>query len=151
MNAIPRPDGPYDIYTATQWLWEAAADQMDAETLRWFAAGEHDEFTLRNLADTTENLAALVLCDANESGKPISGAFQERESVGTLLATLAASMRHVAALQAMSSAANDRIRNSAYYSAIKAGRQPASPQQNGTERQPAASRPRAATATSGAA
>jgi len=142
------PAGACDIYSAAQLLWEAAADGLDTETLEWFTGANLEEFPLRNLIDVTEGIAAFI---ASDTGHPQElGYLQDRGSLTALLSMLAESMRGVAALSMMKDSANDRLRYPRYHRPRPAKRQPADPQQNGTERQPAASRPRAATATSGA-
>ena len=139
MNTNAKPSGPCDIHAAVSVLWEVAADQLDKEILGWLAGADPEEFSLRCLADSVDNLAGLVVCDDGDDSQPRSGAFANNGNVSALLVALANSMRGVAALMLLRSEASTRLLHPEIFAPTAAR----------AERRPAASRPRPATLTVG--
>ena len=85
-------------------LWERASDGLSERELEWFSdSGEHAEFLLDLLTDTTNKVGCLI--GADETAR----AYADRGSVAGLLFFLAECMDAANALVSVSAAANCKL------------------------------------------
>jgi len=85
-------------------LWERASDGLSEPELEWFSdSGEHAEFLLGLLTDTTNKVGCLI--GADEMARP----YGNQNSIADLLFFLAECMDAVNALASVSAAANCKL------------------------------------------
>ena len=89
-------------------LWERASDGLSEPELEWFSdSGEHAEFLLGLLTDTTNKVGCLI--GADEMEKP----YGDQDSVAGLLFFLAECMDAANALLSVSAEANFKLHRKA--------------------------------------
>jgi hypothetical protein len=91
---------------AMSLMWHKAVGKMDPQELEWIAGGAAEQAgcEARALAATLEGVACLVSSDES------SGAFQDADSVSTLLFGLSNQVSTIAGLAEIAADANYRVR-----------------------------------------